>query len=177
MDKQQQIFVPAVQQDVRDETLYHVCLWGSVIMFFMNTIFIYMLLIYIDDHDYSIITEVMSVVLTVLIAFGCFYSLSIIYTITMKEHAYNALKEVGLMISGIYLVSMTVISLIIMVKGEWTLFQLLLWESIFEYAVTIAVAYSFHNLYVQHTQTYFMVPTQAAPVQPVPQPMYYFYQA
>ncbi len=147
----------------RNETLYNVCLYGSIGMFVLNLVLLYALLFYIDDHDYSIVTENMAIILTIAIAFGCFYALSNLYTITMKEHAYDALRGVGMSLTGLYLTVMVLFSCWILLESMtstyyYSLFQLIFWPGVIECVITFAVGYAFYNMYSPAKSQYVLVP-------------------
>ena len=173
---ERQIFVPVQQVGQRNETLYQLCFWGSIIMFFMNVLFAFLLLSFIDGHDYSIISEWIAVILMVLISFACFVSLAMLYTITMNEQSYHALRNVCLVIAGAYLAALSMGSMALLILSmnggthHWELFKLTVVPVICEFAVYLTTAYSFYNMYP--IKSYFLVPAVS---QPVYQPRIYYY--
>jgi len=169
------IFAPMRREvSARDQDLYCTCLLSSILMFIINLAYVYILLFFIADHDYVIITEYIAVALVILISFSMFVALSTLYTITMNEHAYVYLKDVCLGMAGAYLTTLTIgmIALLILSMDQesshhWDLFKMLIWPVSIEYVVYITAAYSFYNMY-PHPKVYFVVPTTR-------QPTYYFY--
>ncbi len=136
----------------RNETLYHMCFYGSIALFLLNVFYIYLLLFYIAEHDYSIITEYVAVILITLIAFGCFVALATLYTITLNEQAYHHLRPFNMIFVWAYLGCITLLSVWALIysfssENHKKLFWHLFWPAIGEYIVYYAVFHSFHHMH------------------------------
>eukprot|EP00830_Metopus_es_P020029 TRINITY_DN775_c0_g1_i2.p1 TRINITY_DN775_c0_g1~~TRINITY_DN775_c0_g1_i2.p1 ORF type:complete len:166 (+),score=7.52 TRINITY_DN775_c0_g1_i2:64-561(+) len=154
------MFTAMPQSFGRNETLFTLCIWSSIIMFLLNIGYAIILFMYLETHEYHIITEHIAVVLALLITLALFVSLTTIYTITLGEHGYHDLKEPYLGFAAAFLVLITLLTLWVLIESmgttthAWELFKLIIWPVLGEYIVYIAAAYSFYNLYNLHTMQY-----------------------
>eukprot|EP00826_Nyctotherus_ovalis_P010880 TRINITY_DN12841_c0_g1_i4.p1 TRINITY_DN12841_c0_g1~~TRINITY_DN12841_c0_g1_i4.p1 ORF type:complete len:163 (+),score=15.72 TRINITY_DN12841_c0_g1_i4:142-630(+) len=136
----------------RDETQYQIAVMGSILLFVLNLLFAAMLLIYLANHDYKIITEVWAAVLMLVIAFGCFMGLAILYTCTLNSVAYFNLRTVCLEVIALYLAAMTIVGLWVSLESltdetHRQLFKLVAIPFVIEYVVYLVVVFAFYNMH------------------------------
>ena len=159
---QMQLFQMPPMRVGRNDTMYALALYGSVLLFLLNIFYAALMLFYIIDHDYSVITESIAVLLMVMISFGCFVGLATLYTVTLNDEAYHKLRPVCLTLIWVYLGLITFeggASLIYSFSSErhQKLFWLLFWPSMGEYAVYFGAFYGFYHLHSVLTP-YVLVP-------------------
>ena len=159
---QAQIFQMAPINVGRNENMYLLSLWGSILLFLMNLSFGAYLLFYLVDHDYKVISENAAVTLMVIISLGCFVGLATLYSITMNEQAYHALRPVSLTLIWIFLgaiVFETCWSLVYSISSpaHAALLKLLIIPTIIEGIVYFGVFYGFYHLHTIQT-SYMIVP-------------------
>ena len=169
-----QMYSMAPPQLGRNETLYHMCLYGSILLFLLNMVYTVMLFDFLMIHQYDVIHEMAAVTLIVLISFGCFVALATLYTITLNEIAYHHLRSTCLSLIWVYLGAIVLEGLWVAIysfssENHAKLFWLLFWPSIGEGVVYFAVSYAFYYMHDVPVPYYVMVPTQNMQMQQVPQ--------
>lgn len=137
---------------IRDETQYLIAIIGSSALFLVSLIFAAMLLLYLANNDYKIITETIAAILMVLIAFGCFMGLAILYTSTLNQVAYYELRHVALQVIAVYLTLLTIMGLWVLIQSmteasHWELFKLVAIPYAIEYVLYLVVVFAFYNMY------------------------------
>ena len=177
MDRQIFSFAPPTYS--RNESLYNLCLFGSIGMFLLNLLYIFLLFSFVMKHDYTVITEIIASVIMVFIAFGCFVSLATLYSVTMNEHSYHYLRPVCLTLTGSYLAILTIAGLGVLIESMtnvkyWELFTIIIWPVVGEYVIYMVVAYSFYNLYTL-SPSYVIVPSmEQTRIQPTVLPKFFY---
>ncbi len=154
MEMEMQILAPGVEVRNKDPTLYTLCIIGNILLFALNLTYLILLLFYIADHDYSIVTEWMAAIFTVAISFGCFAALATLYTAAFNEQAYHDLRKVCLDLAGVFVGILIITPLFLLIESMspgnehyWKLYELIIWPVVGEVVMYLAAAYAFYNMY------------------------------
>ncbi len=167
MDRQIFMQVPMLRE--KDQTMYTICVISAISQFITNMIFLIVMLLYLDGHPYDVITEWMAMHLTLVLTWGLFISLAILYTVTMNEQAYHDLRTACLVLAAIYGADVLITSIWFLlewmsgVENSGKLLALVIWPMLSMIALYGITSYTFHFIY-KTVMGFMPVPTNASPM-------------
>ena len=153
MDRQIFVPVPVPVLQNKNPTMYTICVISSILQFACNMIFLILMLLYLDGHPYDVITEWMAMHFTLVLTWGLFISLAILYTVTMNEQAYHDLRTACLVLAALYGADVLITSIWLLL--EWIsgmehsgkLLALVIWPMLVMIALYGVTWYTFHFIY------------------------------